>query len=300
MNYEEAAQLMALHKSRVRGTNDPTRRNLKYRTTLRVQEYANEVDRPPEYILKYFNTDIITYCHDHVVISDGGFFSTSTHARFNEFLPRGFCVSGTTYPKLNLRRPLGFVQTPTGTYPYRSHMAYMYNGMPYGARRYHNTRQAVENIPKYVDAYLDKLFAGEKCDVNSAFAANEHWVKGRLPSGENRSVSENAGAAIYNEHTYKFLLLMVGQHFTDAERPPPSLATEVSLASIGLWLAHYGAEAFRMPRNNSEAALSFERALEYGYVPKLKLQALRKYVRQQLINYLVHSLEFGTVEWNRR
>lgn len=300
MDYESATQLMELHAKRAWGRVNPHFRKLKNRTWLEKTNTPND-ETQPEYKLHYFQTNILIFRHDHVQIDIGNFFSHSTHQRLNEFMPRGFRISGCTYPQLRLRRPLGFLDTPTGKYPFMHGMTFTYDGKPYDDLYFHAGGMAVGELTSYVDRYLNQLFS-RSCDVQSARAAEEYWVRSSKFDGHTdaQQTRINAGQAILGGTTYSFLALMVAR-FTSGYASPPRSLTDLSMEDLSLLLAHRGAEVFRKVRTRSDAARRFEDVLEFSMpIPDLNLQKLRGYLRQQLIEYLVSALGFAEVEWNRR
>ncbi len=300
MNYEEAAQLMALHEKRAR--KDPTTRKLKYETTLRKCTFAPEVYQPPTYTLRYFNTDILTYHHDQVELHDGGFFSRSTHNRFNEYLPRGFQIWGTTYPKLGLRRPLGFIETPKGCFPYRSVMFYRYDGAPVGTPYAPNSREVVEALPAYIDRYLDVLFTKGEFHHELASIAEGYLKQGRklsFNSVERESCSHNVAETVTSSRLFKHLVTVIG---TRADKDPlEALGVNMALSDLGRLLAYEGFSAFKRSTTNDERAAKLELAFVYeGKLPTINKQKLRAYLRRELTIFFVQQLGFAEVEWHRR
>ena len=307
MDYESAAQLMELHASRARGNK--LVKKLKYHTTLRVtaeikaDARGGVGERFNLYVLKYFDTDIITYHYNHIEIHDGGFFSRSTHDRLNEYMPPGFSVSGATYQELGLHRPLGFLKTPRGEFPYKNRMHFNYEGAPYLNinRPYFAARRAVEELPAYVDGYLDTLFNGGECTVNTSRDADAWWLRGEGASSiAERSVSTNAGNAIINKTTFRYLARLAGLS-TATEAPNSSLTEGLNGSDLGLLLAHNGFAMFKKPITNAQLAQRFEHVLEYNHsIPNINKQYLRAYLRRQLFKFLIERLGFSEVTWNRR
>src|SRR5215203_4379012 len=102
MDYERAKAIMDEHEARVRrGTgiitrHNPSAKKLKNQTWLHYNKDCH-------YTLSYFSHNIIEYHPKYVLLNDCGYFSHSTMQRFNEYLPRGFHLSGTTYYAFKLK-----------------------------------------------------------------------------------------------------------------------------------------------------------------------------------------------------
>lgn len=295
MDYEEAASIMERHANKVRGgtgivsTHNHNCKRLKYQTSLRKVEVASVVGRPADYVIRYFNTDIIRFSDDQIEVNDGGFFSRSTLDRFNEFLPAGFRFFGRTFPELKLARPLGFMITPDGIFPYTSRRVFIYNK---GYKRWESsgTTDAYEvarSTASYVDSYLTDLFSGKK-----EFDVGAHVLADRILKD-----ARELGFTITNYITYKFLSAVV----TDGITTPPSLNTTMSLSDISKLLAYRGFEIFKRPRTRVECAQRLEDVITYdGNLPVLHKQKLYSCLRKLLMESLVDRLGFDELEWNRR
>ena len=299
MDYEEAARIMTVHAERVRRGRgvvarcDPHRKKLKNQTWLITYE-----SDPQElsYALQYFATEIISYSTTGVHLHDGGFFSRSTHDRFNEFLPRGYRVYGTTYKELGLHRPLGFVKTPAGVYPYCLPMSFDNEGKPLDALC-PNANEAVRTLTTYVDNYLTKLLKKEKCDITGAADAARLWETRTKWSAE--SLSETFGKLLTSGTTYTFLLMLIGRY--KKMWLTTNMAPQLSLEEIGHMLAYEGGAIYKSPRTNAEHAARMEHTLEYEMkIPKFNLGKLRAKLRRVLIDFFIEQLGFSEVEWHRR
>jgi hypothetical protein len=143
MDYTSARDLLEEHAAKVRGGHgvvarlDPLCRRLANETKLTYVSSASEgIAQPqPAYRVVYFGNPILHFWEqDYFTISDHGWFAKTTHLRLNEYMPRGFSVYGAT-PKglaLEKRRPLGYIRTPNGTYPYNMPAVFRYDGTPQG------------------------------------------------------------------------------------------------------------------------------------------------------------------------
>lgn len=311
MDYTKASDIITAHAERVKNSRgvvategNPTAKKLKHRTWL-----EQDKDSSGGYHLRYFNTKILTFYPLHIEINDGGFFSSSTHQRLNEFMPQGFRVSGCTYPALHLGRPLGFLRTPKGTFPWRTPCSFCYDGRPYddsdvaagieiGAAVMTPNAGIVTDVPQYVDAYLDQLLSGKPCNITSANEANWFWQPltkdGLVIEG---LASRNAAVAVYAGRTYTHLAALATREML----PAPAALCDLSMPDICLMLETRGAEIFRKPKTRNDTARRLEDVLffEQG-IPNIPLPRLRKALRQPLIDFIVHSLGFEEVAWNRR
>lgn len=308
MNYNEAQDIIVAHAERVRRSGgivaaegNLNAKKLKNRTWL-------EYDKDGGYHLRYFNTRILTFYPMFFELNDGNFFSHSTHQRFNEFMPKGFHISGCTYPELGLKRPLGFLRTPCGTYPYNMPATYYYDGRPYDHKydsRSLNSDSAltdnariVSEVPKYVDKYLNLLLSGTPCDETTRNDTEWLW----------HPVDEDAKfvAGVASRNTARFL--KSGETFTYlAEKMTEESVSAVNdlegmpLKKICDLLAERGSEVFKKPKTRQDIARRLEDVLYFECgIPNITIPTLKRKLRQPLIEYIVDNLGFEAVEWNRR
>lgn len=293
MNYERAKGIIDEHGERVRnGTgvvrkHNPTAKRLKNQTWLHY-------DKDGHYTLSYFNKNIIEYHLKYVVLNDHSFFSTSTMQRFNEFMPKGFHMSGCTYSAFKLKRPLGFITTPAGTFPYTMPCTYTYEG---GALDYGGLCSDVRNIllkiPQYVDKYLDELFGGKPCFLDDELSARRSFERTFIVGGNSEEskhrISRSIGASIEQASTYKYFAVLAAENVTK------TIAGMDVGHAIDLMI-QYGSELFATQSKSGR----MEAALLAGKVPTINRQQLRKAIRQLYIEHLVDLLGFDEVQWNRR
>jgi hypothetical protein len=280
---EQARGIVAAHAN-------PTAKKLGHVTWL-------EYDEDGCYHLRYFKTNILTFWPDHFELNDGGFFSHSTHQKLNEHMPRGFRVYGHTNPKLQLKRPLGFLRTPKGVYPYTMPLSFQYDGGPLqGEEGSALTHEAhlVHGIPAYVDRYLGLLLHNEPCTCETL---EEHLntLHPLSKSGiELTAISKQIARAIGTGTTYTFMARRMAQ-----ERGGSLGGME--LHDVCQLLAERGSKVFRKPKTADERTQRLEDVLFYSKaIPDLTVPAIRSRLRQPLIEYLVDNLGFDHVEWNRR
>lgn len=294
MNYEEAVGIIDAHAKRLENAKgivaahaNPNAKKLGHVTWLKLDQFSDE--HVPCYHLRYFDTNILTFHSDHFEFNDGGFFSSSTHKKLNEYMPKGFHVSGVTDPKLQLKRPLGFIRTPHGVYPYTTPLFFQYDGqMARGAENSMLTHEAhlVHDIPAYVDRYLDLLLSGEPCTYATSSLINSE--------GDDLAMSRRVARAIGTGATYAYLAERMA-----IERG--GFLRRMELHDVCRLLADRGSKVFRKPKTARERAQRLEDVLFYSKpIPDLTVPAIRSRLRQPLIEYLVDNLGFAHVEWNRR
>jgi len=293
MNYEEAKEIIDKQGRRVRGgvgivsTHNPTAKKLKNQTWLHY-------DKDGHYTLAYFNKQIIEFHPKYMVFNDHDYFSSSTMQRFNEYMPRGFHIRGCTYPAFKLQRPLGFITTPVGTYPYRMPCSYTYEGESFDhGGLYADARTVLMKIPKYVDVYLDELLKNKPCfidDEETTQRAFQEQLVGRNFEEEKFRISRLIGTSIEQGRTYKHLAVLA------AENSGTSLEG-LRIEGIARAVADYGAVIFKTqtPAGQMESALRFAMKL-----PPIKEPQIRKTIRYLVIEHIINLLGFDVVQWNRR
>ncbi len=302
MDFEDAHYIMQQHARRVVASKgivslraNSQVKKLKGNTWLRrkpIGGEAGEGEAGVEYKLKYFKTDILTFHPEYVEISPEGWFGTSTHQRLNEFMPRGFRVYGHTFRELNLKRPLGFIKTPQGTYPYSVPATFNYDGSPTIMGGLHDDAYtAALNLSDYIEEYLSRLFKRIPCDAHSKEGALRLFDADATDRG---AVSKHLGRAIVRQSFYRHLLGVA------------TLGDEDSLnglthADIVGMLTERGAEVFKRPSTKQEQARRLEDTLYFGQsVADISKTTLRSYLRRKLITRFVEMLGFDEVEWSRR
>lgn len=253
------------------------------------------------YTLELFGKKIIEYHKEYLRINDFGFFSRTTHDRFNEFLPRGFRVSG--YTPMFLRRPVGFVRTNIGNFPYNMPMCFQYDGTlldedmkPSGLVALVELTKAgdtLQKIPAYVDAYLDRLLGDERTwDVPGKALAVDYF------RWSDEEVRVNVAKAInWNLH-FAYLATCLR---TVAGGLPDPLVDGMDNEDVLEILVEGGHRPFKQVRSNDDEAHRLEALLfhQKRIVPT-PYGGLRKKLRIMLIDALVRAMGFEHVEWNRR
>lgn len=287
MDYNEAKSLMATHEYNVRngrgrvGALNPRSKKIAYRTFLKRQESDND-ETPETYVVEYLDSWIIHLKPVHFIINDCGWFSHSTHQRLNEFMPRGFHVSGST-PRW-FGRPVGFVHTPAGVFPYDMAMSFTYDGKESGKNYSAESGQALHKVPAYVDEVLKRAFAGEASkDLEKAFS--QYY--------ENIDSQGVVRLLLRNSVTYSLVT-----HAADGNL---DVFDGVGISKIVELLLRYGADIFKRPKTLGSIADCTEVVFQHGVRPPVINKAtLRRRLRQLMISTLVNDLGFATQEWNRR
>ncbi len=288
MDYEKASGVISKHAFRVENSvgivaqnGDPNAKKLKNRTWLCTGGDG--------YYLELFGKRIIYWQKESFELQDHGFFSRTTHDRFNEYMPRGFRVHGVTYPFLRkVWGPVGMITTPKGTYPYAMPMRFKYDGYSADWGGLCNTIPTVlDRLPRYVDKHVDTLLKGPPFPISRlhAFAGF---------TGDNKYVtSRRMGIAIEQNH-YGRTLLMLACRCSDAQVEGLKLATCERL------LREHGYGIFANNKTKAGMAFRMETVLTLGNVPHIKYSTLRSALRNCLLIFCMENLGFDRVEWNRR
>lgn len=292
MEYTEARDIMAQHKHNVLKAKGKGRvgklaynlKHLKYRTFLRrVESPSDDIDET--YEIQYFQTTIITLHAHKVTINDGDWFSHSTHERLNEYMPKGFRVSGAK-PHWYYAT-VGFVHTPAGTCAYNLPKSFLYNGLPTESGSIH-AGASLHKIPAYVDMVLDKAFAGGIDDKT----LTDWFVDGNHELGDG---SWPVTALEHQRFRPRMLLHTTLNGFCCEQLGNHLLADVLDIMFLE------GAQVFTRPKSKKELARRIEAMLRYGSeLPIVNLRSLRVLLRKALIEFLVTELGFIAKEWNRR
>ncbi len=287
MDYEQARALINEHAFRVENSvgivaqnGDPNAKKLKNRTWL--------VTGSNGYYLELFGKRIIYWKKELFDLQDHGFFSRTTHDRFNEYMPRGFRVHGVTYPFLRkVWGPVGLVTTPKGTYPYAMPMSFKYDGYSADWGGLCNTIPAVlARLPRYIDRHVDALLKGPP------FPSSEFGAFATF-DGDKYVVSRRMGLAIEQNHYGRTLLMM-------ACRESEKQVGGLDLTTCEKLLREDGYNIFADNKTKAGLASRMETALSIGRVPHIKYATLRSTLRNCLIEFVMEKLGFDRVEWHRR
>lgn len=301
MDFEEAHRIMEGHANRLEKASGVVAKKahvwikkLKHETWLEKSSIEDTAEGEPafEYGLRYFKTNILTFHPEFVEISPGDWFSRSTHDRLNEYMPRGFRVYGQTFQELGLGRPLGFISTPQGTYPYAIPVRFNYDGSPTTmGGRHANAYEAVRKIPSYVNEYLDRLFSRGEFDAVSRQSALTAFSTANTDCWQ---LSKNVGRAVLTPRYYRHLLGVITEFEDDS-------LNNLEHKELVRMLTERGAEVFKRPQTKRELAQRTEDTLFFNRsIVHIRKNTLRRYLRSMLIGALVEALGFDDVTWNRR
>ena len=279
MDYGQAHALMTTHAERVlRGGGfmrdvDQNAKKLKNATwLLKGAQSMGGI----AYVLELFRKPIIQFYDDRVSLNDHGYFSRTTHDRFNEYLPRGFRVWGQYIPWL--KRTLGFVKTPMGVFPYNMPTNFSYDGHNLDGL-HARAAETVARIPAYVERYLTDLFD------------NKNSYK------ENSLLEDNVAENIYLNVTRRDLIVVCESAVASNE----CVYGGMHIVDVVRVLIEEGAAAFKAARTKTQRADRTERLVKYQRaLPIIHAGGLKKRLRWDLRQYLVNQMEFDSVEWHRR
>lgn len=270
MNYQQAEIIMEGHRANVVGRKgviadvDPDRKKLGNQTYL--CRYVADAVHQEHYGIVLFGNLIIDFYLDFLEINDHWWFGRTTHMRLNEYLPHGFQVWGTRYPYVSKPRPLGFVRTPAGVFPYKMPMTFNYSGKPTDDSELSRTDEAIAQLPRFIEHYLNALLEclpWEKDDDLSRFGRKD------------------------------FAKLAV--EFSDLQHEGLTIQEIVKV------LTQSGAAAFSRVTNANDRARHMENVLIHGVpIPVIRKNWLRKTLRPLLHDYLIEGMGFDDVTWNRR
>lgn len=279
MDYEQAHALMTTHAERVgrgRGfmsTVDQSAKKLKNATWLHSESTPGD---STSYRLTLFKKPIIHFYPEHVRLDDHGYFSRTTHDRFNEYLPRGFRVWGHYFPWL--KETLGFIRTPTGVYPYNMPTHFSYDGHSLDGL-HARAAETVASVPDYVERYLSDLFNHKG-----------GYKEGCIPED---NVAENIFLNVIRRD-----LIVVCENVVSSTS---CMYDGVHVVDITKILVEEGFAAFKAARTKAQRADRTERLVKYQRaLPIIHAGELKKRLRWDLRHYLVRQMEFDAVEWHRR
>lgn len=288
MEYQEAREIMAKHKHNVENGHGRVaslakdKKKLTFRTFLYRKESPNN-DTPEHYEIHYFSTAIITLYHDKVVLNDGGWFSHSTHQRLNEFMPRGFRVSGSYISWL--KATVGFIHTPAGTHAYAMPFGLRYDGSDQGCGGIGEDNspeagKALHCIRAYVDSYIKRLFNGE--------LTIDHDPPELLPNYISHDIADFVlrNTAYPNGLAFEIPSIVVGDDYLD------DILDVLMLAN---------AKVLKKPRTKDDVAARTEAIyLLKAAIPTCDMRELRRVLRRELSRYMLTTLGFTEKTWNRR
>lgn len=276
MDYGQAQCLMDEHTRRIhkgggflRGLNQNAKKLKNETWLLRGAQSTGGL----VYVLELFKKPILHFYPDRVELNDHGYFSRTTHDRFNEYLPRGFRVWGQYIPWL--KRTLGFVKTPVGVFPYNMPLRFSYDGSCLDSL-HADAASVVEKIPEYVEDYLSALFSKRMSTA---------WV--------DHVVGD------YVLHDVKHASLILNCTPTRASADP--MHGGMNINDVVRILVEEGINAFKEARGRVQRAHRLELALKHGRgLPIIHASKLRKQLRHALREYLIDHMAFDHVEWHRR
>lgn len=313
MDYGEAAEIIRQHSLNIQAARGVVRghasdkKKLKNETWL-VWETVDGRDASTDmiagesfYSLKLFDKTIISFYSTHLKMHDRGFFSRTTHDRFNEFLPRGFRVWGTTFREL--RRLLGFIKTPAGVFPYNMPARFRYSGENLDSMT-PLASEAAHLLPSYLDQYLSYLLSRHNEALSPIQEEEEDLFldlfESHNPSGDPDSgvSSSNAAMAVVRNKFYPTLVRRAAQLHGLPDKFADVLNSPLEIATL---LVKEGASAFKRVRTKADLAQQTERVIEHRMpIPVIREPTLRKQLKTCLNQYMLDVLGFDKVQWHRR
>jgi hypothetical protein len=301
MDYTSAKDLLEEHATRIKNGHgvvaqlDHDVKRLANKTQLTYVERASEgiAQSQPAYRVVLFGNPILHFWEgDYFTISDHGWFSATTIQRLNEYMPKGFRIYGETPKGLEMetRRPLGFVHTPNGTYPYNMPAVFRYDGTPYGESFTAEAHTAVSELGSYTNQYLDLLLGHKDCDY-----IGEGRVQGDLSLGTTGHNSCMMADAILRRKYYSHLVeLAVEQHANVAY-------AGLTLKEIVTVLLAEGARAFKVNSSEEAKANHLEHMIKHRLpIPTINQTWIRRTLRPLINEFVILTLGFDYVTWNRR
>lgn len=243
---------------------------------------------------------ILTMHPDYVTMDDRGWFSKTTHSKLNEYAPRGFRIWGQRYPYLPGEvRPIGFIKTPQGVYPYCMPFQTDYEGRPLTTL---NTMQVekslgptdvadkvIEALPEYVNTYLKHLLAGTIPYSNKAC----WWIK-QATAHNAQHTSKEIGEIILSKRFTAELASTVVEFSNDGY-------AGLTVQEIVDILKVEGHAAFKRANTNNKAAHRTERVLLHGMpMPVIPSTWITTKLRPLIHEHLIGLLTFDEVHWNRK
>lgn len=264
MDFESAKGIMAQHRANVEGKKgimaqlDPDKKTIGNSTCL--CKYNADAVHQEHYGLILFHNLIIDFYEDFLEINDHGWFGHTTHARLNEYMPRGFSVWGTKYNYVSKPRPLGFVRTPIGVYAYSMPMQFKYNGEP-NEPMTSRADEIITTLPKIVDRCLNALLGGTPMDDVIVFQSG---------TGD---------------------LARLAVEFSNLQHMGLTLQEIVDV------LERAGAAAFA--RTNRPQHME-NLLIHGKLLPVIHKSWLRKTLRPLMHDLVIESMGFDDVSWNRR
>lgn len=296
MDYASAKDLLEAHATKIRNGHgvvarlDPLCKRLANETKLTYVDKASEGIQlaRPAYRIVYFGNPILHFWEgDYFTISDHGWFSHTTHQRLNEYMPRGFSVYGATPSGLDMetRRPLGYIRTPKGTYPYNMPAVFNYDGTPQGVVLTDKAHQAISELRAYTSQYLDTLMARKSFEY-----PEEDSLQGTLAHSSRRL----ADAILQRKH-YAHLARWAAFGHENVCHQGLMLPEIVSV------LLAEGGCAFSRSTTGVATAERMERTIKHRLpMPSISPTWIRQQLRPLINEFVIRTLGFDNVIWNRR
>lgn len=317
MDYNSAKEIMEEHATTIAashgivGRHNPNIKRLASNTLLSFSERAAEglpEDRErPVYRVSYFNNPILYFWErDYFTIFDHGWFAKTTHSCLNECLPRGFYVYGDT-PRLAMehRRPLGYIRTPAGVFPYHMPAVFKYDGTPclmpdslnsdsvpyLDTALTGNARQVISELGAYTNEYLNRLLHHKEMQVMGRLATEKDW-SGIEGIGH---LSGLAATAVLQKTYYSHLIEL-------AIADQAHVAYEgLTLQEIVAILLKEGWHPFHGEQTNDERAGKLENIIKLKLpVPHLTKTWIKTRLKPLVNEFIITALGFDHVTWNKR
>lgn len=301
MDYTSARDLLEGHAEKVRNGHgvvaalDPQCMRLANATKLTYVDSASEgiSQSQPAYRVVLFGNPILHFWEqNYFTISDHGWFAKTTQLRLNEYMPRGFHIYGATPKDLALtkKRPLGYIRTPNGTYPYNMPAVFHYDGTPYGEGFTGEAHRAISELGSYVSLYLDALLAHKQFDYIGMQRAESDLCLGNT----GYSSCQMADAILQRRYHSHLAMLAVAGH-GDITYEGLTLSEIVSVLLVD------GARAFKRGGTEAAAAEHLEHIIKHRLpMPRITEGWLRRTLKPLINEFVILTLGFDNVEWNRR
>lgn len=312
MDYKEAEHIMTMHEAAVTGrrgalaSHRSSHKKLCNKTWLTKQTYGFASESyddhfEPElgdyrdvqkycYSIELFGKGIITFFPHTVVLDDHGYFSRTTHDRFNTYLPGNWRVHGETNRCPGGDRYLvGFINTQAGEYTYKLPRTFLYNGKPAAqmeskhliVHRVNHARKLLFALIDYAKVATTDLCSGKTTCIDGAYNSRDALSKLVRDSQEPPELINDI---------IKYLQGF-GQDVNGYEDVRNALYALIA----------YGPRVLSKSKARDVLALRAEATLRFGRAtPDLTAREVHSALLKILVSDIHAALGFSIQEWNRR